>query len=233
MTKYRLMLALAAGAGFSALAILLLNLNSGLASVILSILLLPGGMVSAFASRSRDLYSPLAVLGANAAIYAGLAYLLLGRYFSRINVEKARSSLTLSAVSAFVLVFLVCIPSLNPLWPRGMRQREQEERELREGLLVGSRLDQSRAFLRARGIEVHEEQVKARLEVPRRRGPSFVLQPGDRLVSARITTDAGQFPCGYAIENGGSCSTRTTSSARITWKGCDCAHEPTAICSNL
>jgi hypothetical protein len=83
-----------------------------------------------------------------------------------------------------------------------MQRLAQEESELHDGLPVGSRLDQSRAFLRARGIEVHEEGVKVRQEIPRRNGPSFVVQPGDRLVSTRIPTDAGQFPCGYAIEMG-------------------------------
>ena len=142
------------------------------------------------------------MLGANAVVYAGLAYFLLGRYFSRINVEKAKYSLALSAAPALAFVFLACVPSLNPMWPRGMQRLAQEESELHDGLPVGSRLDQSRAFLRARGMEAHEEEVKIRQEIPRRNGSSFVVQPGDRLVSTRITTDAGQFPCGYAIEMG-------------------------------
>jgi hypothetical protein len=202
MTKYRGMMALLAGAGFSSLAILLLNLDSAAASSILSFLLLPGWAISELYSRSKDLYSPLIVLAANAVAYGGLAYFLLGRYFSRINTEKARYCLALSAVPAIALVSLACVPSLNPMWPVGMQWLAQEEAELHSGLPVGSQLDQSRAFLRARGIAAYEQEVKVGQEIPRREGPSFAVRPGDRLVSARIATDAGQFPCGYAIELG-------------------------------
>ena len=116
------MLALAAGTGFSALAILLLNLNSGLASGILSILLLPGWVVSSFPSRSNDLYSPLGVLGANATIYAGLPAESAGLGFF---CGKAKFALTLSAVPALVLVSLACVPSLNPTRPSRCRIPER------------------------------------------------------------------------------------------------------------
>jgi len=193
------MLAAFAGAGFSALAVLLLNLNSGPVSMILSILLLPGFLISS-SPGSQGVYSPLRVLLGSSVFYGVIAY-FPARRFSRTSVERQRLTLILSGCPTLLLVCLCCVPSLNPLWPR-MDHLVSEENELREGLPVGAQLDQARAFLRERGIEAYEEPVKVRQEVARRSGPSFVVQPGDRLVSARITTDAGQFPCGYAIEVG-------------------------------
>lgn len=118
MTKYRLLLALVAGASFSALAVLLLNLKFTAASVVLSFLLMPGWLIASFPLRSNELYSPLAVLAANGALCAALAYFPVARQLSRLNASSARRRLILSALPALAFVSLACMPSLNPMWPQ-------------------------------------------------------------------------------------------------------------------
>lgn len=83
-----------------------------------------------------------------------------------------------------------------------MKQLAVEEKDLGQGLPVGTQLGLARSFLQARGIVFYEQNVKLEQEIPQPSSPSMVVHPDDRLVSARITTDAGRFPCGYAVEIG-------------------------------
>lgn len=195
------MLALVFGAGFSALAVLLLNLKTAIASVILSLVLLPGFLFASLPFRSREFYSPIGVLAVNSIIYAGVAYFLLARYFSRLSARRPTFILSLFTVPSIALVSLASVPSLNPMWPR-MDQVIREENDLRHGIPVGTNLEQARSFLRMRDVEFQEEKIDFQKEIPQRGGPPILVLDGERFLSARIITDSGQFPCGYAIELG-------------------------------
>jgi hypothetical protein len=81
-----------------------------------------------------------------------------------------------------------------------MEKLAQEENDLRQGLPIGARVAECRDFLRSRKIQFYEVELKDQQEITRRGGPPMIAQTGDRLISARVYTDAGQFPCTYAIE---------------------------------
>ena len=81
-----------------------------------------------------------------------------------------------------------------------MAQLAETENAFREGLPKGASLERSRAFLQARGVKLYEEKLTVQQVVLERGDTKLVAHPGDQLVSARIATNAGQFPCGYAIE---------------------------------
>jgi hypothetical protein len=81
-----------------------------------------------------------------------------------------------------------------------MDQLSKSENELQEALPVGMELDQARAVLRSKGIDVHEETETSESLVLKREDTSITAEAGDRVISARLETDAAQFPCGYDIE---------------------------------
>jgi len=200
LAKYRMILALLAGAGFTALITELLNVPFFPGPILLSIILMPGGLLASLFSGSDGFGPPLAVMAANALVYSMIAYAAFTWSLREAAVRRMKSATLIFTAPALVLSCLACVPSLNPLWPRGMAHLAEEEKSLREGLPVGSGLDHSRAFLQARGIKPYVEK-KSLQPVTLQRGPTkIVAQPGDQLISARIPTEAGQFPCGYAIE---------------------------------
>ena len=128
----RLILALLAGVGFTALIALALNIPSPIA-LFISLLLLPGGLLaSAFVPAPR-LESPLLAFLFNACFYSITAYLLLN-HWPRLELKKARSAVLLLAIPVPVLAWLACIPSISPLWPQGMSQLEEIEGKVRDGL---------------------------------------------------------------------------------------------------
>ena len=200
LPKYRLVLALLAGFGFVGVITLVLNLPFLPVSLVVSIFLLPGGLLGSVYSPSDGLGTPLIVMAANALVYSVIAYAAFAWWFRNTDVRTERSAALIVAGPALGLFCLACVPSLSPLWPQGMTRLAEEEQSLRDGLPVGSDLEYSRAFLQARGVRAYEEKLTVRQVVLERGNTKLVAQPGDQLVSARIATDAGQFPCGYAIE---------------------------------
>jgi hypothetical protein len=197
--NYRLILAVLVGTGFSSLITLLLNLR-GSVVLLLSILMFPGGLIASFLPHSQELDSPLSTLAANGAAYSGLAFLLLTYSFSKINIHALKRSAIAITLPVIALTLMACVPSLNPLWPREMEKLAQEENDLRQGLPIGEGVTECRDFLRSRKIEFYEVELRDQQEITRRGGPPMIAQAGDRLISARVFTDAGQWPCGYAIE---------------------------------
>jgi len=99
-----------------------------------------------------------------------------------------------------ILVGLVCIPRLNPLWPRDMAELTRQEKVLQDALPMGMGMDGAHAVLSSKGIKFQEETQTSKAAVVNRHDRSITAAAGDRVISARLETKASQFPCGYDIE---------------------------------
>lgn len=201
MARYRVAVSLLCGAGFTSLVLALIKLSSpsGVA-LILSLLLLPGGIIAHLAVRSQEIGPPLLVLAANAAVYAGVLFVGLSILARRVAAEKLRLSTIRLVLPVAILTGLVCVPALNPLWPRGMTELTKQEKVLQDALPMGMGMDVARAVLRSKGIRFQEETETSNAVVVSRPDGRITAAAGDRVISARLETEASQFPCGYDIE---------------------------------
>ena len=163
------------------------------------VLLTPGGILASVFVRSQGLGSPSLVLAANAIIYSAIACVAF-HFWLRLDVRKAQLLIAALAIPILLLASLACIPSVSPLWPRGMAQLADEEKTLRTGLSLGTTLDGARAFLRARGADCYEYEIHAEEPILQNSRATIAAKPGDRLISAQIETNAEQLPCGYKIQ---------------------------------
>jgi hypothetical protein len=201
MAKYRVAVGLLCGAGFTSLLLLLIKLSSpsGIA-LLVSLLLLPGGAIAHFLSKSPEIDPPLLVLAANAVVYAAVPFVGLFIFGRGVAPEKMRLATIRLVFPVALLVGLACTPTLNPLWPRGMTELTKQEKALRDALPVGIGMDGARSVLRSKGIQFQEETETSKAVVVNRTAGSMTAAAGDRVISARLETEASQFPCGYDIE---------------------------------
>jgi hypothetical protein len=200
MTKYRVLLALLAGAGFASLIILLLNVPFFPVTIMATFLLLPGGLLASPFTHAIELGPPLRVLAANTVFYSAIGYLLLGHWVRRTDRRKLKSVAIILLAPTLVLACLTCVPSLNPLWPKGIGQLAEQVRSLRQGLPLGTNIDRARDFLQERGISSSEEEISVERVVLKNWNRTIVARPGERMIWARIPTKASQFPCAYDLE---------------------------------
>jgi len=201
MAKYKIILAFSCGAAFTSLALLLLNLSStARLSAVLSVLLFPGGLLTDFLLRPKEFSPPLAVSFANVLVYSGVAFAVVSVGYRNVPTERMRVAAIRLLIPAVVLIGLICVPSLNPLWPRGMAELTTQEKVLQDALPVSMGLEGARAVLRSKGIEFHEETETSQTIVVQRSDRSVTAAAGDRVISVRLETEASQFPCGYDIE---------------------------------
>lgn len=201
VVKYRIAVALALGAGFISLVFLLLKvLMATTASMLLFLLLLPGGIAVAALSASGEFSAPLAVLAANVLIYSGVSFVLVSILWRHKSVTTWRRVALWLVGPAAMLLVLSCIPVLNPLWPRGMVELGKQEKELQDSLPLGMSLEEVRARLRSKGIAFQEARQSSESVVLKRQGKSITAVEGDQLISTRFETGSGQFPCGYDME---------------------------------
>ena len=170
-------LALLAGAGFTSLLPLLLNLNSPVLALFVSLLLSPGGILIGLKSPSAEFYSPAALLTINACLYTVLIFVLLSLRPS-VRVSRLRAAALIMAVLA--ICAMAASPRFDPLWPVGMDELAGQEKVLRGSLVTGMTMDDARRVLQSRNIKFNE-------------------QPMQNLIFTRIPTAAGQFPCGYDL----------------------------------
>jgi hypothetical protein len=201
MATNRVALALLCGAGFTALVVILIHvfLPSGTA-LFLSLLLVPGSVVAHFAVGSQDIGPPLLVLSANAIFFAVVSLLGICIFGRGIATQKLRRAVIWLMFPVAILIALVCSPALNPLWPRGMTELTKQEQALQDALPVGLGIDGARAVLHSKGIQFQEETETSKTVVVNRPNGSITAAAGDRIISARLETEASQFPCGYDIE---------------------------------
>jgi hypothetical protein len=200
MTKYKVALPLLAGAGLASLIILLLNVPLFPVTIVATFCLLPGGFLASLFAHANGLRPPLPVLAANTAFYSAIGYLVLGRWVRRTDTRRLKSLTTMVFAPVLTLVCLACLPSLNPLWPKGIDRLAEQERSLRQGLLLSTNIDGARDFLQDRGIRASEEEISVERAVLKSGSKTITAHRGERMIWARIPTMASQFPCGYDLE---------------------------------
>jgi hypothetical protein len=201
MVKYKIIVALSCGVVFTSLTLLLLNLSStARLSVVLSVILFPGGILTDFLLRPKEFSPPLLVSFANILIYSAVAYAVVSVFCRKVPVERMRTAAIRLLIPAVVLIGLICVPSLNPLWPRGMAELTGKVESLQNAFHAGMELENARAVLRSREIRFQEVTETSSMQILEEPGRSMTAAAGDRVLSARLETDAGEFPCGYDIE---------------------------------
>jgi hypothetical protein len=201
VVKYKIIAALIFGIGFISLFLLLLRiLISTPLSIPLSIFLVPGGMLIAILSRSRESNLALLVPVANALIYSGVVYVAVSIFWRNTSIATMQRVIARLAPPVAILLVLVCIPAFNPLWPRGMHELKRQETGLESALPLGMELNQSRAVLLSKGIQFREEAESSGGVVLEREDLKLAAAAGERVLSARFQTDASMFPCGYDME---------------------------------
>jgi hypothetical protein len=194
MTMYRLSLAVLCGLGLSALAPLLLRGPLWIA-IPAAFLLFPGGFIAAILFHSD---SPFIVMASNAFVYSGLSYVFLAAK-RNVNAPFLRLASIRSVIPVAVLVGLACIPTLDPLLPRGLVELKRQESALQNDLPDDVGIEQARSVLRSKSIQFYESQRSTGV-VLQREGTTMVASDGDRLIHSRFQTNAGQFPCRYDME---------------------------------
>lgn len=109
------------------------------------------------------------------------------------------ATLILSA-PVIIIASLACIPSMSPVWPRGMEQLETTERKLRDGLLLGVPIESARSFLQKQGVITYEDLAQNEDAVFQVADNKMMAGAGDTVISAPVPTDALEFPCGFRID---------------------------------
>ena len=183
------------GAVFAAL--LSLTLNVSYVNLLASLLLLPGGLIQGVVSGAD---SPIAVLSANFLVYSVIVFVIAS---TSSGVRRRAESYPVSlwfVLPVGVLVCMAWIPILDPLWPTGMTQLARREAQLHEILPIGIDLEQARGVLPSQRIEFWEVVEKYDSIISTRPEGSLSTASGDTVVSARVWTEARQFPCGYRID---------------------------------
>lgn len=183
------------GAGFTAVVALMLHLPY--VNLLIALFLLPGGLIQALL-RGSD--SAVAILSANFLVYSVLFFVIVSYSFEvHRKVLSGRLNLWL-AFPVGVLVCMACVPTLDPLWPTGMKQLASQEAQLQGSLPVDIDLQQARLILHSQGIEFWEHVEKYDNVVVTRADGNLKVASGGTVVRGQVWTKAGQFPCSYRID---------------------------------
>jgi len=198
VTRYRFALALLSGAGIASVLTLLLNLP---VAILATVLLLPGAIPAAFLSRSQGFGPPLGILAADGFVYSIAAYVLIATVFRKVTAAAMRLAAIRLVLPVTILIGLACVPTLNPLWPRGMAALARQEFNLQQALPMGTTLDTAHLVLRSKGIQFGEYiEPRESVILNDERGTSIIAAPGDHVLSAQLRTDATEYPCSYDIQ---------------------------------
>ena len=195
-----IILAVLAGAGFTALATLALNVHSPFFLYPSLLALTPGGVIASLIHPEwSELGRALPVLAFNMVFYSCVTYAIL-RWKLRFEAIKVKNLVLTLIVPVVVLMGLACTPHLSPLWPRGMERLRDREQSLRTDLPVGMNLMPARTVLKSAGLESSEEEIQERSLVFSNGKATLTAQPGEKAVFARSDTVAEQFPCTYVVQ---------------------------------
>jgi hypothetical protein len=200
MWKYGLGVALLGGLGIVSVLLLLLNISSsGTLTVLLSILLLPGGILSAL-FPTNGLGQTLLIFTANALAYSMLVFGGIALFGRDMALHKIRATMFALAIPVAVLVSLAFVPRLSPLWPRGITELTRKEKALQDSLPLNMEVETARRVLSSQGIAFREKTVTLPTVVLERENRKISAAPGDHYIWARAETGAVQYPCGYVIQ---------------------------------
>jgi hypothetical protein len=162
---------------------------------------MPGCIVADLVVKPTEYSPPMLILAANSLIYSAITYAGVSIFGRGFGTEKMRAAMIWLVFPVAIFVGLACVPKLNPLWPRGMTELTTQEKELQQALPLGMGLDGVRAVLQSKGIQFREEtEASQSVVLDDGKGGSITAASGDRVVSARLQTEANQFPCGYDIQ---------------------------------
>jgi hypothetical protein len=76
----------------------------------------------------------------------------------------------------------------------------KQEIDLEQSLPLGTKLIQARDVLNSRGIVFQQNLEKSTTLVLSSKNGSVTATSGDQVISSRLETASGQFPCSYAID---------------------------------
>lgn len=133
---------------------------------------------------------PVALLS-NSALY-----LLV---ISQFRLVPSRRGIAISASAALVLATMSLMPRFDVTSPRHLDKLALFESELRAALPSGINAEQAHSELKRRHI-VFTDSYLTSAWTGGRGNQSIVAVAGDRLIAARIPTDAYEMFCGYDIE---------------------------------
>jgi hypothetical protein len=120
--------------------------------------------------------------------------------FRNAGLPQLRRIAAWSMLPLTVLVTLACIPSMNPLWPHGMRELRELETDLQTAIPAGMSLEQVRGVLKSRKIQFYESTEPSDGVVLQDADTTMTAQLGDTVVVSRFQTEAFEFPCGYDMQ---------------------------------
>jgi hypothetical protein len=198
MTKHRVYVSLLSGLGFVSLVCLLLNIP--VANFFLLALFTPGGIAVSTLPWHTNWISISALLGANVVIYSVLVFVVFLLWFKTMEPAKLTQISRWIVLPVAAVSCLACLPSLNPLWPRGMMELSKQESQLQNDLPVGMRLQDARSVLQAHKIQFHELIEESESIVFQTAEKTIKAGPGDRVFSSEFQTAVFSFPCGYDLQ---------------------------------
>lgn len=198
MTKYRILVSLLSGLGVVSLVCLFLNIP--MANFFLLALFIPGGIAVSILPWYMNWVSISALLGANVLIYSVLVFVLILSRFRTIELAKLKQIALRMVLPVSAMSCLACVPSLNPLWPKGMAQLSKQESELQSALPLNMRLQDVRSVLIAKGIESVDFVESSEDVVFQGPDKKITAHAGDRVLSGRSQMSATSFPCSYEIQ---------------------------------
>src|SRR5262245_24654987 len=184
------------GIAFVSLAMLLLNVRIAPVSILMGALLFPGGVLAGICFGTSH---PIVILAFNALIYSAFAYLAILSRYRNSTASQMKHVMVGLAPAAAILLSLACVPSINPLWPRGMEDLAKQEQDLQQALPLGMSLENARAVLRTRGI-LFDESREQPFGMSFGNGDDMTMGFGEEVVWAQFPTHASQFPCSYDIQ---------------------------------
>jgi hypothetical protein len=120
--------------------------------------------------------------------------------FRKVGLPQLRRVAGWSVLPVTVLAALACIPSMNPLWPHGMRELTKQETDLQTAIPAGMSLEQVRGVLNSRKIQFYESTEPSDGVVLQNAETTITAQSGDTVVVSRFQTEAFEFPCGYDMQ---------------------------------
>jgi hypothetical protein len=119
----------------------------------------------------------------------------------RTPLEQLRRIAGWSIAPVTVAAILACFPSMNPLWPHGMKELARQESDLQTAIPVGASLEQVRGVLNSRKVQFYESTQSSDgivLQYPNE--ATMTAQSGDTVLVSRFDTEAFEYPCGYDMQ---------------------------------
>ena len=164
----------------------------------------PLALIFGFLSRSDSF---LVLLAATFLGYLGIMFAIVFLRCRSLDKRAWRRGILVLSPPVAVLVVLACIPTLDPLLPRGLNALRRKESALASQIRKGTTLAKVSEVLKANKIDCQEEIVRTETDVLSRGDVTVHASAGDRVLFNRPSpddvqpdTDAYEFPCRYHLQ---------------------------------